>query len=285
MDFSLFAQLLKPLLGKGLNQDEFVQSLFYAIVVFPNSESFVDPLENVKYSMYRLYFSGSRRINEIAYKICNYADREIFRDYVLKQNDEVQTQLCNAFKPYIRISKRNVPEKLADLFYEIIFNASKEKGKRKRIPKMKSNKFADTSEDVLQIKESLGEIIKELVKTGTNPKESERLKMHAVCVSNKITDSSILCESVTHYAVVYFKTIRKLFRNVSKSNSIDFDDVATAVKFEYKKLKNKGLSQDEIYNAMVQWICTKTNSTNITACSVIVSFFVQDCEVFDVVAK
>lgn len=115
MDFSLFAQLLKPLLGKGLNQDEFVQSLFYAIVVFPNSESFVDPLENVKYSMYRLYFSGSRRINEIAYKICNYADREIFRDYVLKQNDEVQTQLCNAFKPYIRISKRNVPEKLADL--------------------------------------------------------------------------------------------------------------------------------------------------------------------------
>ncbi|MCF0224619.1 MAG: hypothetical protein HUK20_10140 [Fibrobacter sp.] len=284
MDFSLFAQLLKPLLGKGQNQDEFVQKLFYAIVSFPQNQNFINPLDSVNYSLYRLYFIGKRRINELAYKICGYADREIFRDYILKQNDEVQLQLCKSFKPFIQINKKNVPEKLADLFYKIIFEAAKEKGKRLKKPKGCSKICVDTNDDFLEIKESLSHIVSVLSNLKNTPNEGNKLKMNAVCVSKKI-DDVLLQETVTHCAVVYYKTIQNFFKDISKSKGVNFDDIATIVKYEYKWMKSKGMTQNEIYHSMVQWFSSITNSSNRTACSVIVSFFVQNCEVFDAATK
>lgn len=41
----------------------------------------------------------------------------------------------------------------------------------------------------------------------------------------------------------------------------------------------------DIFDDIVQWMYEKTNKISKIACEVIVSFFIQDCEVFREIAK
>ncbi len=79
----------------------------------------------------------------------------------------------------------------------------------------------------------------------------------------------------------YFNEVRKTFAAVDSEKLNTANIIASQVKIYYLKQKQKKFSQQEIYDNCVKWIDAKTKHRSSDACEIIVSFFIQNCEVFD----
>lgn len=53
----------------------------------------------------------------------------------------------------------------------------------------------------------------------------------------------------------------------------------------YLNLADMGYTQDKIFDEMVNCLQTVTNEDRRSSCEVIISYFVQKCEVFDAITK
>lgn len=102
-------------------------------------------------------------------------------------------------------------------------------------------------------------------------------------VEDKISSDYTLQGTVKYYVMGYYNKIRDEFSNMA-GNSFYFDDLAATMKLAYIKLKREKLSQGEIFNQLANWILNKENLENeyLEAARIIVAFFVQNCEVFEV---
>ena len=49
----------------------------------------------------------------------------------------------------------------------------------------------------------------------------------------------------------------------------------------FNLMAQAGKKQTEIYSAMAIWVIDAAGSTSLPACEILVSFFIQNCEVFD----
>ena len=80
----------------------------------------------------------------------------------------------------------------------------------------------------------------------------------------------------------HYENIKKHFALLDKVEEGTFDDIATSVKHIYNKFSRTYSTQEEIFNALVDWLNEKTfNDSNYrTACEIVMAFFIQDCEVF-----
>ncbi|MFQ2044281.1 ABC-three component system protein [Aeromonas veronii] len=52
------------------------------------------------------------------------------------------------------------------------------------------------------------------------------------------------------------------------------------VKTYYIKLKKQGLNQTQIFSALTDWLKNSTSHKNSEAAEILVSYFVQNCEVY-----
>jgi len=106
------------------------------------------------------------------------------------------------------------------------------------------------------------------------------LNYEPVMVIKKIRkDNSLLLRKALFNITTYFNYVKDISQQLSKEGVLRFDTFATQVKLCYLKQSDKGLSQQEIYDALVEWLKTTTNG-NRDACDVVISYFVQNCEVF-----
>ena len=66
------------------------------------------------------------------------------------------------------------------------------------------------------------------------------------------------------------------------ANKSSFDIIATEIKTAFLKLESEGYDQNDIYYGIIDWIIKKQILPNSyrEAAHVIVSYFVQSCEVF-----
>lgn len=71
--------------------------------------------------------------------------------------------------------------------------------------------------------------------------------------------------------------------NADKRGEIDYDEVQDQIHAMYKKLKKAKKSKVDIFNEIVQKI-HKVSLMDEILCQIVVSYFVQSCEVFDAIA-
>lgn len=108
----------------------------------------------------------------------------------------------------------------------------------------------------------------------------EKLEYKALKVSDKIEDTYILMRRRIESEVLqYFTFIRQEFANLPLG-SFSFDTMATNVRHAYCTMRDQGLDKAEIYKQMTKWFERKT-SCDVEACRIMVSFFVQDCEIYE----
>ena len=50
-------------------------------------------------------------------------------------------------------------------------------------------------------------------------------------------------------------------------------------------MRDKTTNKEYIFNAMVDWIMKNTGSQSKAACEIVISFFIQNCEVFDEITE
>ena len=105
------------------------------------------------------------------------------------------------------------------------------------------------------------------------------LEYDAIHIDKKIDRQNFILKNEIQIKVLqYYRYIESIFSN----SGADFDLIASEVKTCSMKLEKSGMSQPDIIEYLAEWIRNKTNlgTESKTACSVVVAFFIQNCEVF-----
>lgn len=113
---------------------------------------------------------------------------------------------------------------------------------------------------------------KDLVAASLDPKEIKQ--------KVKPSDDFALYNQVNMFVSMYFLKIREIMMNLDKRGDIDYDEIQNQIRAIYKRLKKAKKSKTEIYNEIVAKVQRVSLQENIY-CQIIVSYFIQSCEVFD----
>ena len=82
------------------------------------------------------------------------------------------------------------------------------------------------------------------------------------------------------YVTNYYPYIRELFKNQEGINGFRLDTLSLQIKSCFTKLNAITEDKAAIFNQLVDWVAIKTCTNSKEACQAVVSFFVQNCEVF-----
>jgi len=109
-----------------------------------------------------------------------------------------------------------------------------------------------------------------------------KLEYKALKISDKTdrTLSPILKRSIINDVSDFYISIKDKFKEMDKDSPGTFDLIASQIKVFYLKSKKITNNQEEIYSNISQWLYIKTEKYSLEACKILVSFFVQNCEVF-----
>lgn len=112
--------------------------------------------------------------------------------------------------------------------------------------------------------------------------KSGNLEYKSLAISRKVEDY-ILRSDIESKVTQYFNYVRDSFKRYDV-NGDRFELICHNVKGLYLKLKADKLAQHEIYDAITDWFVSKTQETR-SACAIMTSFFVQNCDIFDEISQ
>ena len=98
-------------------------------------------------------------------------------------------------------------------------------------------------------------------------------------VRRKITQAHMLAHKVESYVAGYFDFIENTTQGLDQQGTLNFGRVQRAFGSQYDRLADTGQGQEQVFDAMVDWLMTATSGQR-TPCEALVSYFVQLCEVF-----
>ena len=103
-------------------------------------------------------------------------------------------------------------------------------------------------------------------------------------VANKMdkTDPALFMK-INTYVSGYYPDVRDLFKQAEVESGFNFEKFCSQVKFKFTDIKDSGLTQGQMFDELVDWLSGATNEDR-EPCEVIISYFVQKCEVFDVIS-
>ncbi|WP_105141000.1 ABC-three component system protein [Streptococcus suis] len=117
----------------------------------------------------------------------------------------------------------------------------------------------------------------------TGSSSSTTLNMTALKLNQKILpEHSVLRGTVQYHVLTYFSYIKDLFAENSNFIMIQCD-----IKKVFTQLANTNLSQPEIVENLANWLLNQSKLSNghLDACKIIVSYFIQNCEVFNEITE
>jgi len=107
--------------------------------------------------------------------------------------------------------------------------------------------------------------------------ELEELSLNSLRIDQKILpENTLLLNKLTTNVLQYYYFIRDA---LSETNN--FECIALDIRKAFLKLEKTCQSQDEIIDELTIWIWEQTGRKSKIACEIVVSFFVQNCEVFN----
>lgn len=109
--------------------------------------------------------------------------------------------------------------------------------------------------------------------------ELVELEYEALRIDEKFDAENFILKNETQMQVVtYYRYIERVFSN----SNADFDMIASEIKVSSMKLERAGLPQSDVINHLSEWIRNKAGlgTGSRLACNIVVSFFIQNCEVF-----
>ena len=150
---------------------------------------------------------------------------------------------------------------------------------KKRILQEKDIK--DTFYDY-KIEDDIKQILQQL--TNSNDTANTRLNYDPKIIDEKINDTMtfITKNKIKYQVSEYFHIVKHELQNLDALTPNKATKIATQIKSFYLEASEKSTKQEDVYYGLVEWLHSKTN-INKDSSSVIISYFVQNCEVFDVV--
>lgn len=120
-----------------------------------------------------------------------------------------------------------------------------------------------------------------------NPKtDLADFRMIPTCLKDKIVANPPFKEKVDKMILPYYRYIEGLLKVKSEENPINFEHIASYIQDLYEDLKTRFTDQEDIFNAISETFINLTHhNAKKSTCEILTSFFIQNCEVFDAVAK
>lgn len=139
--------------------------------------------------------------------------------------------------------------------------------------------------DAATLDERLIKVIEAL--RGTQDASSlSALEMNAYCLKQKLGDGDrLLFNTVLNNVLCYYPFVGERLRLLEDDGAPSFRLIAIQVQDCADRLIAHGLGKRQVYDSLVDWIMRQTASDDRLACGVIVSYFIQNCEVFHASAK
>ena len=107
-----------------------------------------------------------------------------------------------------------------------------------------------------------------------------------VNVKNKFYPKErVLKNKISGMITQNYTYVLELFKNLNGYNDFDFTSLCLRIKSCYEKMKTITNNKEYIFNEIVELIMRHTHSKSKTACEILISFFVQNCEVFDEISE
>ena len=133
--------------------------------------------------------------------------------------------------------------------------------------------------NTLGLEEEIDEIVSKL--STLSEGDVAELNYDPSRIAKKFTNQDILLKSkVTNYVVTFYPYIRDSFKKLDGKNGFNMQVLFEQIRSCFIKMNE--ISQDKtlVFSKIVEWIMHKTQSNSLESCEAVVSFFVQNCEVF-----
>jgi len=131
------------------------------------------------------------------------------------------------------------------------------------------------------IEEDINKIIEELA-FEDNLDIYEKIEYDPKTIDSKVDDTlSVLTKrKIKGHVSEYYNVVKSKLIAVDAIKQSSSELISSQIKSYYIKMSQIHDDQQSIYEEMVTWLNKKTNSVSYDASSIIVSFFIQNCEVF-----
>lgn len=160
--------------------------------------------------------------------------------------------------------------------YEKMFAIKQRVTREQKLKDLYSSEVME--EEIIAIVRSLGTLSEENI---------QKLTYDVVKVDDKLKSckNNIFKGKLKHNIAQYFPFVQQQFREIDMLNPGQFDIIASQIKLFYLKASQIEKDEETIFAHIVEWMSKQTNSMQNAALEVIVSFFVQNCEVFSVATQ
>ena len=110
----------------------------------------------------------------------------------------------------------------------------------------------------------------------------DNLEYSPKTIDDKTNESiTVLTKRKIHQNVQdYFYKISSKFKDLDFEEPMTTEIISSQIKTHFLLLKKQGNNQKEIFEAMVSWLQKQTKQDNREACEIIISYFIQNCEIF-----
>ena len=138
--------------------------------------------------------------------------------------------------------------------------------------------------DEVAIEKGITKVIYNLSKA--KPTQLLSLNYDALRVPEKIDEELylFLVDEVTAHVTKYYLFIEKTMKDLAQQSQLSDGLLRAQIADSYRKLAEKKKSPEIIYSALSEKIRSITKQ-DIRFCSIVVSYFIQSCEVFDAITK
>ncbi len=186
-----------------------------------------------------------------------------------KNSNDLENLICLCVSCHTKFDKpRTIPE------YRLLVDKKKKLLRQRRQKEI----WIDT-----KIEQDIVLIIETLYAENIDLTEDDILKYNPKTIDEKVNDTiTLLTKRKIHRNVQdYFYIIKNKFIELDSISPTTTEIISLQIRTHYLLLRKQNQNQKEIFDALVEWMTKRTNQNNCEAAEIIVSYFVQNCEVFE----
>lgn len=263
-----------PYFKQKPSQKDFVILLFDKIALYEDADEINPIYDTNPKTVARLYSDTKRGIpKELAANVFQHIYRDQFEKFLEDSlNEDLYENLCIAFKLYVsEITIDNLFACITDTFCKIL---EQEAGKKKTYKK--SNIYQ------LPVEKQICLIFEQLKRLDLG--QFTPVKYDSYTIKNKIPNDIILQQKIFNNVAGYYDYINNYLKESELQNTINSTEISNMVSEEFKFQDKRFNSKEDIFNALVNWLSQRTHAS-VSACEIVISYYVQNCEVFDATSK
>lgn len=168
----------------------------------------------------------------------------------------------------------NCYEKYKDISNDVVVRSLNEKKKT-----ILAKKSFDKSVDALEMEKEISQVLEAL--SDADPTELPTFQYTPVEVKQKIPNDKMLFSKVWTNVVQYFPFVEEKLKQLNNERRLTYEKISWDVKRAYLEFATNETNKEVIFNQLCEWLAEKAQTDKKTACEAIISYYVQNCEVFE----